>query len=365
MRYRYLSLAGLLLVSSMLGHTQVQAMSAPLTRSDAAKILLLNRTDHVPLFANNDQFPDIPKGHPQERYLLAAERYGILNADPYTHLLRPDATVNRAEFLKMITLTFGLSENLPYSYQDVKKTDWFAPYAGLAESYSLFSAKNRLLPTTTVTRDDAVLAIATIKTALRKSETQAEEEISKDQAQNKLDLYVVISSKRLKTAFGEAKPKQQPYLAQSPDAKLGELRLEVLRLVNLERERAGVSPLALHPLLTTSAQSYAEEMGDGGFFSHVTPSGKTLKDRIRVSGYYDRSFSEECQCVRGYSLAENLARGQRTPKEAVEAWMKSPSHREAMLSREYQDTGIGIFAGLWVQHFGGIVEPTAMMETLY
>jgi uncharacterized protein YkwD len=94
-----------------------------------------------------------------------------------------------------------------------------------------------------------------------------------------------------------------------------------------------------------------------GYFSHVSPAGQTLRDRIKTTGYYNRTFSSECFCVKGYSLGENLARGPKTAEQAIKAWLKSPSHREAILNADYTDIGVGVSAGMWVQHFGGVLLP--------
>lgn len=334
-----------------------------LSRAEAVRMLLLNRTDHVPLFPNKGRFPDVPSGHYDERYLLAAERYGIMSADPTTRMLRPDALVTRAEFMKMLTLTFGLSDGLAVRYVDVRPEDWYFSYAGLSQIYGILPSDGFFFgPNIAVTHDDAVFAIATIRQLLEASATEEEQEVAKEQAEHHLEMYVVISSKQLKTVFDKPEGEFSPHLAATADAKLEELRQDVLNLVNEERAKVGSPPLMFNTLLNDSSQQYAERMADEGFFSHVTPTGETLKDRIRDSGYYDRSYSEDCRCVKGYALAENLARGQRTPKEAVDAWMRSPSHKEALLSPDYEDTGIGISSGLWVQHFGGVLEPTEMVQ---
>lgn len=341
-----------LLLSPVLASSQ-----SVLTRADAVRILLLNRTDNVPLFPNVNRFPDVPPGYPNERYLLAAERYGIISANPTTHLLRPDDPVNRATFLKMLTLTFGVSTDLPEDYNDVSDSDWFKSYAGLAYSYHLFPGDNTALhPTQPMTDDDAVAVIGNLEDVLQKSSEQ--QQVSKDQADHKLQLYVVISTKRLNTVFaGNEGKNAQPVLTTTDDAKLEDLRQQVLNLVNDQREKNGAQALKLNTLLDGSAQQYAQDMAQQGFFSHVSPTGQTLRDRIAASGYENRTFQKSCGCIPGYALAENLARGQRTPQEAVNAWMKSPEHREALLSTDYTDTGIGIEAGVWVQHFGGILEP--------
>jgi uncharacterized protein YkwD len=98
-------------------------------------------------------------------------------------------------------------------------------------------------------------------------------------------------------------------------------------------------------------------MASQGFFGHVAPDGQTLTDRIAAVGYYNRSLSADCNCVKGYALGENLARGQKTAKEAVDAWLKSPGHRKNLMDPAYTDTGIGVKSGVWVEHFGGVILP--------
>jgi len=44
-----------------------------------------------------------------------------------------------------------------------------------------------------------------------------------------------------------------------------------------------------------------------------------------------------------YSAAgENIAMGQRTPQEVVNAWMSSPGHRSNILSPAYTQIGVGL-----------------------
>ncbi len=131
------------------------------------------------------------------------------------------------------------------------------------------------------------------------------------------------------------------------------LRLEVLKLVNAERAKSGLAGLRMNPTLQTSAQQYARDMAIDNFFGHISPSGETLKNRMEKSGYYRPFFQSDCLCVARYLMGENLARGQKTAKEVVRDWLRSPGHREAMLNEDFTDTGIGIVAGVWVEHFGG------------
>lgn len=126
------------------------------------------------------------------------------------------------------------------------------------------------------------------------------------------------------------------------------LRQEVVRLVNIERAKVDLHPLATNPLLQRSAQLYAEAMVAQNFFSHRDPNGKNSLDRIRAIGY----LQPPCDCSWRYMTGENLARGQTTAAQVVRDWMNSTSHRANLLHHDFQEIGIGFLDNNWVQHFG-------------
>lgn len=121
---------------------------------------------------------------------------------------------------------------------------------------------------------------------------------------------------------------------------------QVLRLVNEQRAQAGLEPLALNAVLEQQAADYACELIDFDFFDHVNPvTGSTLVDRAEAAGY-DYLV-----------IGENLAAGQRSPQEVVDAWMNSEGHRANILDPRYTEIGIAVRLGgsygiYWVQEFG-------------
>lgn len=84
-------------------------------------------------------------------------------------------------------------------------------------------------------------------------------------------------------------------------------------------------------------------MAERDYFDHVTPEGVTPWDRARAEGYDEPA-------------AENIARGQETPEEVVQAWMDSPGHRANILNCDYKAMGLGVVYGdggpWWTQMFG-------------
>jgi uncharacterized protein YkwD len=131
---------------------------------------------------------------------------------------------------------------------------------------------------------------------------------------------------------------------------LQRVRAELLQRVDALRHCAGAPPLARNSPLEEAAQRHAEDMLARSYFAHGSPDGTTVRERASAAGY------------RWNGIAENLAEGQRTVDEAVDAWMRSAGHRENILDPDFVDTGIGLALGrdprtreyriLWVQTFG-------------
>lgn len=119
-------------------------------------------------------------------------------------------------------------------------------------------------------------------------------------------------------------------------------RLEevTLCLVNHERTRRDRRPLAPNRLLAGAAERKAKDMVERRYFAHVGPRGLDVRDWVRGTGYLPAG---------GYELGENLAwgpGGSATPASIVAGWMDSTTHRRNILAGEFEDSGIGIVAGV-------------------
>lgn len=355
--------ATLLASTSLPLQAQVTKPVSFISRAEMAMSLVTARLQNVPVIRNTGQFSDVAQGTFFGQYLLYAERMGIVTANAERQL-RPYASVTRAEFLKMLTLTFGQPVAFPHAYSDVAKDSWYDDYAGLAQAYKLFpESQSKLEPQRAVTRDEASRIIEFFRVEFERAQAnaQSEQAIAQQQASDNLAIYTVISTRMQKVTLVDPNP-VLPTLSVKvtplpPPVSLPDLRTEILTLVNDIRTGRKLKPLTYSSQLEQSAQAYADRMINEGFFGHTAPDGEVLKDRVMRTGYYDRTFSTDCYCMKGYALGENLARGQKTPKEVVDAWMKSPSHRDAIINPDYTDLGVGVRSGIWVQHFGGVLLP--------
>ena len=105
----------------------------------------------------------------------------------------------------------------------------------------------------------------------------------------------------------------------------------IVDLTNVERSRAGVSPLRVEGRLMRAAQLQAEQMASLGRMEHVLSDGPypAPQDRLAAAGYLWQAF------------AENIAYGQRGAEDVTESWMGSAGHRANMLNGAYTELGTG------------------------
>ena len=132
------------------------------------------------------------------------------------------------------------------------------------------------------------------------------------------------------------------------ESELYEMEQELLRLVNEERQKVGLRKLYWHDSLglRNAAIEHCKDMHVRNFFDHINPDGETPADRVKRHGIY--SFN---------AVGENIAKGQTSPEEVMEAWMNSPGHRANILSEDFHFIGIGIIpyngVYIWTQCFLG------------
>lgn len=116
----------------------------------------------------------------------------------------------------------------------------------------------------------------------------------------------------------------------------------VLRLVNIERTKAGLKSLVIYSELSKVALLKSEDMALFGYFDHISPNYGTPFEMMTSQGI-------------SYTAAgENIAKGYKTPEEVVSAWMNSPGHKANILNPLFNRMGLGLYVGdstYWTQMF--------------
>lgn len=100
------------------------------------------------------------------------------------------------------------------------------------------------------------------------------------------------------------------------------------RLLNNLRIDRDLSTVSYDVRLDRAAQKHAEDMVNRGYFSHFSPEGESVRDRIIAEGYDPRGW------------AENLAQGYQSESGILQAWIDSPGHN-ANLSAPLEEFALG------------------------
>lgn len=89
----------------------------------------------------------------------------------------------------------------------------------------------------------------------------------------------------------------------------------------------------MNPLLEEAARLKAEDMAEKGYFSHVSPDGKSPWYWISGAGY------------KFIYAGENLAVDFEYSEDVNEAWLNSPGHRDNILNNQFTEIGIATAEG--------------------
>ena len=143
-----------------------------------------------------------------------------------------------------------------------------------------------------------------------------------------------------------------------PIIDIARLEKAVFELANFERKRASRKPLAWNKDLAAIARlhsSYLAQQNTGlrntFYLAHDDTQGSTPAGRLEQNNvfYFDKSaenlhansiiktfLADEKNTPVAYNTEEELA------KKAAGGWMRSPVHRQNLLSGAYDETGVGI-----------------------
>lgn len=118
-----------------------------------------------------------------------------------------------------------------------------------------------------------------------------------------------------------------------------EIEEEVVKLVNIEREKNNLQPLEIKEDLMSLARLKSEDMKNNNYYDHTSPT-------------YGSPFEMMDQFGISYGYAgENIAKGQITAEQVMNSWMNSKGHRENILNENYKYIGVGFADNLWTQMF--------------
>lgn len=118
-------------------------------------------------------------------------------------------------------------------------------------------------------------------------------------------------------------------------------RVEALEAINAarasarqcgDRAMAAAPPLRWNLQLHWAAETHARDMARGDYLEHRSPSGDSVRERVRAQNYPWRH------------VGENIAGGTETLERTIEAWLESPSHCENLMEPDYKDVALACAA---------------------
>ncbi len=140
------------------------------------------------------------------------------------------------------------------------------------------------------------------------------------------------------------KPTTPPTTPNTPVAGLSAEEQEVVRLVNIEREKAGLKPFVASAELSRVARIKSEDMGKNNYFNHTSPTYGSPFDMMKQFG------------IKYSTAGENIARGYLSAQSVVSGWMNSSGHRANILNPSFNKIGVGAYktsnnTTYWTQMF--------------
>ncbi|PGT89607.1 CAP domain-containing protein [Bacillus sp. AFS040349] len=138
-------------------------------------------------------------------------------------------------------------------------------------------------------------------------------------------------------------PAQPEQTTEQASYQLSQYEQQVVDLTNQERAKQGLPALKVDLTLSKVAREKSLDMQKNNYFSHTSPTYGSPFDMMKKFGVTYRT------------AGENIAKGQRTPQEVVNAWMNSSGHRANILSSNFTHIGVGYVAegNYWTQQFIG------------
>lgn len=316
----------------------------------------------LPAFSQDLPFSDLPTWGREE--ILDLHQAGIVSGYP-NGTFQPERAVSRAEFAKMVVLAFSFPSASPPIFQDVTYDYWASPFISGAQVQGWIEGfpDGTFRPQAEVTRAQAIAILSRILQLGKSSWLYSQEASSwaNEILAQAIAKGIIKESDPyfdLSRQFGDL-PASRVEVAVFLDRSLNYLRSSeasspkqvaqgldeevsyMLSLINEERERNALHPLEWDEELAGFANSYAQEMGENNFFSHVSPFSGSFQERAKV--LFDQGFK---------LVGENLSRleaisnfdYQTILNSMHQSFMGSSTHKSNILNPDWSSVGIGIWS---------------------
>ncbi|WP_425609164.1 S-layer homology domain-containing protein [Ureibacillus aquaedulcis] len=266
-----------------------------MTREQAAiiltKVLKIDASGYT-----KQVFSDVDSTSPYFREINALYERGIIRGYQ-DQTFKPGNSLTRAEMASILVNAFDIriSSSITYPFKDIGASSWSRSYI-----QALYDAR--------------------VTTGTSKTTFSPNEPVKRDQMAS----FVVRAE-----AYNQAPAAENDFAEQ------------VVEYTNIERAKNGLQPLEIYQPVMNSAQIKSDDMSKNSYFSHNSPTYGTPFELMTSLGISYRA------------AGENIAKGQRTAQEVVEAWMNSEGHRANILNANFTHIGVGYAqdGNYWTQQF--------------
>ena len=152
-----------------------------------------------------------------------------------------------------------------------------------------------------------------------------------------------------------------PSLKPKPVIDIPTLEQKIHSLINVERQKNGISTLSLDPNLSSIARDHSIDMANKDYFGHYSLDGKDPTARGIAVGYtchkdlangwytdglaeniFQNNLYNSIQYVDGIPVLYDWNNMDQLANSTVQGWMDSSGHRENILTANYDREGMGI-----------------------
>lgn len=120
-----------------------------------------------------------------------------------------------------------------------------------------------------------------------------------------------------------------PEVPTVPASGLSAIEMELVRLVNIERQKGGLKPFTASSELSNVARTKSEDMARNNYFNHTSPTYGSPFKMMQTFG------------IKYSTAGENIARGQLSAQTVVNGWMNSSGHRANIMNPSFNKIGVG------------------------
>ncbi|GAA0613253.1 CAP domain-containing protein [Virgibacillus siamensis] len=114
---------------------------------------------------------------------------------------------------------------------------------------------------------------------------------------------------------------------------------QIFTITNVMRNTHGKAPVKWNKPISQVAFKHSKDMAVNNYFSHYSEDGAGLKERLAANEVYYQA------------AGENIAAKYSDSPSAMNGWLNSEGHRQALLNTDYSHLGVGVYHYYYTQNF--------------